>query len=307
MLFSYFPMKNHRTCLHSVRPLSAGFLAGVLALAGVFLASPAAAKTHLKISACAEANDAFENWTTGTPWDQIGSFKNANAIRPAVDLLLELQALKAGGLDFDFELVRKLTYELAKVEVIEGRADLTAETIWDDEIAANAKSLLKTDAIIRNGEFVKGVYVLPTNTKLLKISSLDELRDNVGAVVSNWDLDVKTVEGLQLKGLKKAIKPELVFTMIQKQQADFMLGEFSPTPDMGTVSGGVKLVPVPNCTVAIMGSRSWIVSKGSPQADAIFRALAKGTKILRDNGTIERAYKESGFFNPRVADWKRLN
>ena len=300
-------MKPPLIGLSPARLLHAGFVLGIYALVGTLLAAPAAAKIHLKISACVEATDGFGYWTAATPWEQIKIFRIGNASRPVVDLVLELQALKAGGLDFDFELVRKLTYELAKVEVIEGRAELTAETIWDDEIAANAKSLLKTDAIIRNGEFVKGVYVLPTNTKLLKISSLDELRDNVGAVVSNWDLDVKTVEGLQLKGLKKAVKLELVFSMIQKQQADFMLGEFSPTADMGTVSGGVKLVPVPNCKVAIMGSRSWIVSKGSPQADAIFRALAKGTKILRDNGTIERAYKESGFFNPRVADWKRLN
>ena len=300
-------MKNHPGCLHPVCPLRVGVVIGVLAWAGALLAPAAAAKIHLRISACAEATDAFENWTSATPWEQIGSYKNANAVRPAVDLLLELQALKAGGLDFDFELVRKLTYELAKVEVIEGRAELTAETVWDDEIAANARSLLKTEAIIRNGEFVKGIYGLPTNAQLLKLSSLDELRDHVGAVVSNWALDAKTMEGLQLKGLKKAIKPEFVFAMIQKQQADFMLGEFSPAPDMGISSGGVKLVPVPNCKVAIMGSRSWIVSGASPLAETILGALARGIKILRDNGTIERAYMESGFFNPRVADWKRLN
>jgi hypothetical protein len=63
---------------------------------------------------------------------------------------------------------------------------------------------------------------------------------------------------------------------------------------------------LPNCKVAIMGSRSWIVAKASPLADVILHALARGVKILRDNGTIARAYQESGFFNPRVADWKGL-
>ena len=299
-------MKIHRNCHHFVRPLRAGFVVGAFALIGTFLTSPVAARVHLKITACAEVTDSFDNWTAATPWAQITSYRNANAHRPVVDLLLELQALKAGGLDFDFELVRKLTYELAKIEVIEGRAELTAETIWNDEIARNANDLLKTDEIIRTGEFVKGVYVLPTNARLQQLGSLDELRDSVGAVVSTWALDVKTMEDMKLKGLVKTVRPELVFSLIQKQQADFTLAEFSPSPDMGTVSGGVKFVPVPNCKVAIMGSRSWIVSKASPQAEKIFNALARGVRFLRDNGTIERAYQESGFFNPRVANWKRL-
>lgn len=279
--------------------------AGVIA-ASIWCAPFAEAKEHLKISANAAAIDAFTNWTSATSWDQIKNYKNANAIRPVVDLILELQALKAGGLDFDFELVRALTYELAKIEVVEGRAALTAETIWDDEIDVHAKALLRTEPIIRNGEFVKGVYVLPGNEQLLKLSTAEELRACVGAVVSGWALDVKTMEDIKLKGLVKTATPEVVFAAIQKKQAEFTLAEFSGRPDMSTELAGVKLVPVPQCKVAIMGSRSWIVAKSTPNAAAIHKALAAGTKILRDNGTIERAYSECGFFNPRVADWKRL-
>lgn len=286
---------------HPLRPLAA-----VVIAATIWCAPLASAREHLKISANAAAIDAFSNWTTGTAWDQIKSYKNANAIRPVVDLILELQALKAGGLDFDFELVRALTYELAKVEVIEGRAQLTAETIWDDEIDAHGKALLRTEPIIRNGEFVKGVYVLPGNEPLLKISTPEELRACIGAVVSSWALDAKTMEDIKLKGLVKTATPELVFAAIQKKQAEFTLAEFSGRPDMSTELAGVKLVPVPQCKVAIMGSRSWIVARNSPSAAAIHKALVAGTKILRENGTIERAYSECGFFNPRVADWKRL-
>ncbi len=299
-------MKNHPACLRFARPMRAGFVIGLFALMGAVLAPSAAAKIHLKISTCIEATDGFDYWTAATPWEQIKSFRNANASRPVVDLVLELQALKAGGLDFDFELVRKPTYETAKIEVIEGRAELTAETIWDDEIARNANELLQTDAIIRNGEFVKGIYVLSTNEKLLNLTSLDELRTMIGAVVGTWALDVKTMEEMKLKGLVKTVRPEMVFALIQKQQADFTLSEFSASPDMGITNAGARFVPVPNCTVAIKGSRSWIVGKASPHAEAILAAFSKGAKILRDNGTIERAYKESGFFNPRVADWKRL-
>jgi len=54
--------------------------------------------------------------TTGLPAVRLRNqnFQNSNASRPVVDLVLQLQALKAGGLDFDFELAPSITYELAK-------------------------------------------------------------------------------------------------------------------------------------------------------------------------------------------------
>jgi hypothetical protein len=270
-------------------------------------ATPAHAKTKLKVSLNAAAMDAFNNWTGGGSWAEIKSFKNGNATRPVVDLVLQLQALKAGGLDFDVELVRELTYELAKQAVIDGRADLTAETIWDDEISANEGALLHSDAILQKGEFVKGVYVLPTNEKLLKTTSAADLSGATAAVVSSWALDVKTDDAMSLKGVKKAATPEIVFASIKRGDADFVLEEFSSQPDMSVTRGGVKLIPIPGVKVGLVGSRSWVVSKKSADADAVYKALIAGAKKLADDGTIKRAYTESGFFNPKVADWKPLN
>jgi len=270
------------------------------------LVPSASAKTHLKISAIGAAIDGYENWTSSGPWSDIQSFKNANASRPVVDLVLELQALKAGGLDFDFELVRTATHELAQEQVIDGHADLAAETTWSDEIDANSDKLLKTDAVIRDGEFVKGIYVMPSDQEHLKISSLDDLRGCVGAVVSTWSHDARCVDGMKLKGVVRTVTPEIAFLQIQRHAADFTLAEFSSNPDLHVELRGVVLIPVPKRTVAIRGSRSWIVSKSSQDSDAVYKALEAGTIVLRNNGTIERAYKESGFLNPRVSDWTRI-
>lgn len=288
-----------------VSALARDLRVSLICLLGFPLAGVAAdAKTHLKIAAPGSAIDAFENWTAGISWERITHFKNGNANRPVVDLVLELQALKAGGLDFDFELVRVLTYDQAKKLVIDGRADLAGETIWDNEI--DPDSLLKSDTVIRNGEFVKGIYVLPSNQALFKISSLEELRGFTAVVVSTWALDLKTLEDMKLKGVIKCATPEIGFATLQKQQADFILWEFSANPDLSTVIAGVKLTPVPNFKIGIMGSRSWAVGKSSPNAELLQKMLTAGVKALRENGTIDRAYSESGFFNPRVADWKRL-
>lgn len=274
---------------------------------GAVLAAPAArAKTHLRISINADAMDAFNNWTAGGSYADITNFKNGNASRPVVDLVLELQALKAGGLDFDFELVRDLTYELAKESVIEDRADLSGETIWDSEIAANAAALLQTDPILKSGDFVKGIYVLPSNQKLLKLTSRNDLQTEIGVVVASWALDVKTLESLSPKAVHKVATPELAYMAIKRGEANFVLDEFSSQPDLRVQRGGVTLIPVPGYTVAIQGSRSWVVAKKTPDAAAILKALNAGAKILRDNGTIQKAYTESGFFNPKVASWKPL-
>ena len=279
----------------------------LVACGALALASSGYAQIHLRIAASTQIVDSFKSWTAVTPWAQISQYGGGNYVnRPTIDLILQLQALKAGGLEFDFELVPTPNYERAKLEVIQGGADLAAETIWDDEIADSAGALLKSDVILQNGEFEKGIYTLPTNAKLLAISTLEELRQYVGVTVGSWALDVKTVEAMKLKGVEKAAKIENVFLMIDKQRADFTLGEFSGNADLSVESSGVKLVPVPNCKVAIAGSRSWVVSKKSPHADALLAALQKGVKSLCAAGRIERALKESGFLNPKVATWKRL-
>jgi hypothetical protein len=272
----------------------------------VAFAEQAPARIHLKISADTQIIDSFSKWTAATPWGQITQYSGSYVNRPTVDLILELQALKAGGLDFDFELVPTPNYERAKLEVVEGLVDLSAETIWDDEIAQNADSLSKSDVVLENGQFEKGVYTLPTNSKILSITTMDELRQYVGVTVGTWALDVKTMEAMNLKGVERAIKIENVFLMIQRQRADFTLTEFSGTSDLSVENSGVTLVPVPNFKVAIAGSRSWVVSKKSPNSSAILTSLQIGIKILRADGRIDRALKESGFLNPRVSDWKRL-
>ncbi len=271
------------------------------------LATALPAKTHLKIATTAAAMDAFANWTATTSWENIKSFKNGNASRPVVDLVLQLQALRAGGLDFDFELVRALTYDLAKKEVVEGRCDLSAESIWGPEIEANADAVLSTEPVLAQGEFVKGIYVLPTNERLLKLSSMADFKEATGVVVSSWEFDGKTLQALSPKGVVKVATPELAYAAVQKGQADFMLDEFSGAADLAMVRNGVRLIPVPGQKVALGSYRAYIVSKKSTAAAAVHQALAAGTKALRDNGTVQRAYTESGFFNPKVADWKQVN
>lgn len=275
--------------------------------ATVVLASSLEAKTHLKIAVGdSRIEGAFNRWNAATPWEKIDQYKNPDAIRPVVDLILELQTLKAGGLDFDFELVVYPSYERSNLESMQGHADLSAETIWDREIKSHGFDVLKTEPIIRIGEFEKGLYVLSTNEAALKVTKIDDLKNFVCAIPAPWGLDIELLEQLHPKSIEKPARIENVFLMIEKGRADFTLQEFSSKPDLSIEANGVRLIPIPNCKVAINDNRSWYVAKSLPNSAEIFAALEKGIKVLRAEGRYEKAYKESGFISAASANWKRL-
>jgi hypothetical protein len=141
---------------------------------------------------------------------------------------------------------------------------------------------------------------------MLQVTSIEQLRGFVGATVVGWPTDVRSLEAMGLKGVEKAFKEEGLFQLLQRKRADFTLLEFAATADMSVTTDGIKLVPVPGCKVALSGSRSWIISQKSARAEVLADALKRGLQALRDEGRIERAFMESGFFHPKATRWKRL-
>lgn len=286
-------------------------LAELRAMIGVQHAATAAAdvregRIHLRISACSLVADSFREWTAQTPLEEIEQYSGPWANRPTIDLILQLQALATSGLDFDYELVVLPTHGRSLIEVVQGYADLTAETVWSSEIAELGSQVLKTDAIINQGEFEKGIYALPENTRVHEVKTVEQLSEFVGATVFNWSVDVKTLQSMGLKRVDRASCMENVFQMIRERRADFTLLEFASTPDLSVADHGVKLMPVPNCKIALPESRAWVISATSPHAAELSEALRDGIRMLRSEGRITRAFEQSGFFNAQTARWQQL-
>jgi len=272
--------------------------------ASIRVEADADAAMHLRIAVTTLVADAFATWTHGMPVAQITNFGSPHATRGTIDLVLQLQALQAAGQTFDFELRRSADNAGAWHEVMQGYADLYGESWWDAEL--DSERLIVTSPLIRHGEFEKGIYALRTNERLLHVQSLEDLREFTGATVVSWKVDIRTLQAMRLKRIEQVFKGEHVFSAIAQGRADFTLLEFAATPDMSVTNGGVTLVPVSGFKVPLPGSRSWAVSKRSPHARRLADALERGLQVLRSEGRIERAYRESGFFHPRVVDWKRL-
>jgi methyl-accepting chemotaxis protein len=260
----------------------------------------------LKVAVSTLVADSLEKWTRQTPVQEIERFDSPYANRPTVDLILQLQALAAGGLDFDYQLSVHSNHGRAVIEVSQGYADLTAETVWDSE-SRNSESIVATTAIIRNGEFEKGIYTLPSNQRLLDATLPDQFGNFVGVTVFNWSVDAQLLENLGLKRIERVSKAENMFQLIRDGRADFAMLEFGATADMSVELNGTRLVPVPQCKVALPGSRSWIISKQSPHVELLRHSFEQGIAVLRRDGRIERAFGECGFFNPKVARWRLVS
>lgn len=262
------------------------------------------ATMRLRIAVTPLVARAFAAWTHGMPVAQIRNYGSPHATRATIDLVLQLQALLAAGQHFEWELRESADNAGAKHEVAQGYADLCGETVWDVEVDSGA--WIATSPLILHGQFEKGIYTLPASDRVRQVASLDDLRRFVGVTVASWKVDVRTLRAMRLERIEQVFKGEHLFSALAQGRADFTLLEFAATPDMSVTNGGVKLVPVSGCKVPLPGSRSWVVSKRSPHAERLAAALERGLLLLRNEGRIERAFRESGFFHPRVVEWKRL-
>ncbi|WP_163831060.1 hypothetical protein [Spartinivicinus ruber] len=190
-------------------------------------------------------------------------------------------------------------------EVKKGRENIPAETIWKNEI--DEVALYQSEPIIPVGGFIKGIYVKAGNTKLDSVKTLEDLRKFKGVMIKNWVIDWNTLKSFNLDTLYETNGLESMYKLINNNRADFTLFEFSQTQHKVQKLKDINLVPVKGIKIKLLGERSFVVSKKSKNADKIYQHLTKGVAILRKNKEIERAYLESKFINPDVADWVLLN
>jgi ABC-type transporter Mla subunit MlaD len=262
------------------------------------------ATIHLRFAVTTLVAESFAKWSGQCPVAEIDDFSSSYANRGTVDFVLQLQALLAAGLDFDYELRVSDNIARSVHEVGQGYADMNAEALWDVNI--DPAVMIAASPLTGNGEFEKGLYTVPGNDRMLQVRSLEELRERVGVTVVSWKVDLRTFAAMRLRRMEQVLKAESLFSVLAQGRADFTLLEFAATSDMSLSHAGIKLVPVPGCKVSLPGSRSWVVSRQSPHAEVVATALERGLQVMRREGRIERAFRECGFFHPRVVDWKRL-
>ncbi len=258
---------------------------------------------NIRVSANKIIVSQYRDWVDNTSSWKISDFSYKDSHRGTIELILMSKALKISGIDAKISFAEAPNYSRALLQAIAGEVDLPAETIWKPEV--DRKFFHITDPIFRKGEIELGVYVLPSNAKILKVTSLKELQGFSAVSSGNWLMNWGTLGEMGITRYN-ASRIELMYKMVKFGRVDFYLTSFTRKKDFSSEQAGVRLIPIPNIKVGLNNSRHFAVSKASPHGKRIFEALQKGLKVLRKEGAIRKAFEESGYLDTRVKNWKRI-
>ncbi|WP_157669625.1 hypothetical protein ABHF33_12640 [Chitinibacter sp. FCG-7] len=231
--------------------------------------------------------------------------------RDVVELVLVQQALKAGGNELPIKIVKvdnsSDSYSRFIKEITTGSATMGGNSAWLIDLKPLADKVHISEPVIRQGEFEAGFYTTADNADARLTRTLPDLQKLTAVVAESWKPDVATLESLKFANLLKTQSWDSMVGMLNKKRADVLLAPFQPTPDLSMDVGGKKLVPIQNVKVGLQGSRHFLVSKADPNGAQAAKQLNAGLEKLREKGLIDKAYRDSGFFNNATKTWNRLN
>ncbi|MBH9552176.1 hypothetical protein [Inhella gelatinilytica] len=247
----------------------------------------------------------FDRFVAGRAMADLHQYDGPHARRDVVELVLLMQALELGGWGPRPELVSVPTVPRLVRELALGQGVVSGTTYWKTDVDEPA-AFHFSRPMVQDGEFVAGLYTLATRADVLSVRERGDLRALRFVSNRHWRVDWATLQALGVTQVAHADQWEAMPRMIRAGRADVVLAPFQPGTDMGLTVGGVSLVPVPGVKVALRGTRHYLIPKAHPQAHRCNEVLEVGLRGLQDQGVVRRAYQQSGFFNPQVANWRVL-
>ncbi|NIY75005.1 hypothetical protein HED22_05060 [Thalassospira sp. HF15] len=236
----------------------------------------------------------------------VAAFDGKHSRRDVVEVVLLQQALRRGGWLGEITLLPGGNYARMLQLLADGEADLTGSSTWRTDIENRAAKIAPSRAVIQQGRFEAGFYMLADNPKRLKVKNLRGLRLLRGVSNRQWIPDWQTLAKIHLADLIHVPSWELMVQFVAEDRADFLLAPFQPGPDMALVVNGTRMLPIPEYKIALDSSRHFAVTRVTPYSKDLVNALDQGLRELERIGRIEQAYRQSGFFHPAVADWTMI-
>lgn len=229
------------------------------------------------------------------------------ARRDVIELVLMLQALALGEFEHPIVFADEENYFRSIRNVIDGKTLSIGGTIWYQDLIGQQEQLHISAPIVKEGQFVVGLYTSPNNQRALKSKTLTQLNQLKVATSRQWKPDLDTLQQLGFDKIMYTPNWINIARMINAGRVDFTLSPVANNPGKEILVDNIKLVSIEGIKIAISGSRHWPVSKKHPLAAEFYRALSLGVEQLQRTGTIERAYRECGFFHPELESWVLLN
>lgn len=276
-------------------------------LSSVALAYGSPPPAPLAIAADEDVIHDYELYLSGRDPLSISQYGGPHSRRDVIEIVLLLQALRAGGYEGEINLLSDKSYRRILQTTKAGVVLMSAPLVWLADLQSVKGAFWITEPIVKEGEFIAGIYTTPDNDRALSANTPEKLKLLTAVSNSHWAEDVHVLKSLGFKHIYYETYWLQIVRMVIAKRADVTLAPFQATPDMGFAVDQSRLVPIPGVKVTLRGSRVWALSKKYPNNKAIFDALNRGIAILKSEGKIQQAYEESGFFNPKVQDWTLLN
>lgn len=235
----------------------------------------------------------------------VTNYGGKHARRDVAEAILVQQIFVAGGSKRPIKWIEVESYQRVVQLLTEGAVDCTATTMWLEDIHSATNKVIASPALIPMGEFEAGFYTVVENERAMAAKTAGDLRELSAVSNRNWKPDWLTLKKLKVRQVFHTPSWETMPRMVKHKRADFTLAPFQPTADLGMNVADVELHPIPGLKVGLEGSRHIAFSKARAQKD-LQVAFSQGLKTLNDQGIIKQAYRECGFINPMVADWKNV-
>ncbi len=237
----------------------------------------------------------------------IEHFGGPGARRDVIEIVLLQQALYLGGFSGKVVLRPENSYLRILKLLTDGQIPISGALMWREDIKPYSEHLFKTAALVKEGEFIAGLYTRQDNNRALNANTREKVSQLSAASNDHWKPDIEALRSLGINRIHYSTYWVQIVRMVVARRADITLAPFQSNPGMKVQVEDLELVPIPGVKVALPGSRHWPVSKKHPQGQEIFAALEKGIALLEQKNIIQRAYEECGFFHEGVKNWKLLN
>ncbi len=236
----------------------------------------------------------------------LAHFSGPHSRRDVVELVLLQQALQRGGAQRELRFVLTDSEDRSLKTLASGEADIIGASTWKSSLGSYAPKLLVSRPLIAEGHFMAGLYFPQGHPALATLPRQpQDIHRYTAICAGNWSPDLITLGRLGSPVLKTE-NWESMLGMLKKRRGDFLLAPFQPTPDLRLETDGLVLLPVPGLKVSLAGSRHFMLARQGPEAALLQAAVDRGITSLEQDGTLQRAYRESGFDDARTSHWRLL-
>ena len=270
------------------------------------LIAPNAEGIQAKLGVPKDVLDDYHAFLNGRAIAEISYFGGPHSRRDVVELALFMRAMQEGLPNTGVELLPVDNYGHGIAKLREGLLTGLATTAWKNDLHDYLGEILISDAFIRDGQTVVGIYTRPTNTLALNCQNLHDIQQLRIASNKDWSIDWQTLQNLGAQHCVDVKTWRQMVYMLSADEVDAVLAPFPPREDLSIEFDSCRLVPISGLAISLHGTRHFAVSRnelGKKIADSVFPILQQ----MSDSGTVSVAMRECGFINTTVQEWKLLS